>query len=87
MSGKTANFKTKSSCVRQKRFLIMNLNPKVPGGNGGGGSNLPAPSCGFSKNVSSKDRVEPWLFVTFNIILKHIFPENFIEFLQIVQKI
>ena len=36
MSGKTANFKTKSSCVRQKRFLIMNLNPKVPGGNGGG---------------------------------------------------
>ena len=26
-------------------------------------------------------------FVTFKIILKHIFPENFIEFPQVVQKI
>ena len=51
-----------------------------------GGVNL-TPSCGFLKNVSSKERVKPWLFVTFNIILKHIFPENFIEFPQVVQKI
>ena len=52
-------------------------------------SNLPGdwPPCGFLKNVSSIERVEPWFFVTFNIILKHIFPENFIEFPQVVQKI
>ena len=47
----------------------------------------PPPACGFSKNVSSIERVEPWFFVTFNIVLKHIFPENFIEFPQLVQKI
>ena len=41
----------------------------------------------FLKNVSSKKRVKPWFFVTFNIVLRHIFPENFIEFLQVVQKI
>ena len=48
---------------------------------------IDAPSCGFFKNVSSIERVEPWFFVTFNIILKDIFPENFIEFPQVVQKI
>ena len=32
--------------------------------------------CGFSKIVSSK----AWFFVTFDIILRDIFPENFIEF-------
>ena len=41
----------------------------------------------FSKIVSSKEREKPWFFVTFNIILRHIFPENFIEFPQVVQKI
>ena len=38
-------------------------------------------SCGFSKNVSSTVRVKPWFFwflVTFNIITRHIFSENFI---------
>ena len=43
--------------------------------------------CGFPKSVSSKEREKPWFFVTFNIILRHIFPENFIEFPQVVQKI
>ena len=43
--------------------------------------------CGFSKNVSSKERAKPWFFVTFNIIIRHIFPENFIEIPQFVQKI
>ena len=52
----------------------------------GGGVKL-TPVCGFSKNVSSTDRVKPWFFVTFNIIPKHIFPENFIEFSQVVKKI
>ena len=46
-----------------------------------------SPLCGFSKNVSSKERVKPWFFVTFNIILRHIFPENFIEFPQVVQEL
>ena len=43
--------------------------------------------CGFSKNVSFKERMKPWFFVTVNIILRHIFPENFIEFPLVVQKI
>ena len=60
-----------------------NLNPKTPGV----GGNQFDPPCGFSKNVSSKERAKSWFFVTFNIILKHIFPENFIEFSQVVQKI
>ena len=42
---------------------------------------------GFLKNVSSKERVKPWFFMTFNNILRHIFPENFIEFPQVTQKI
>ena len=29
---------------------------------------------GFSNNVSSRVRVKPWFFVTFNIIICHIFP-------------
>ena len=50
------------------------------------GSNWPL-TCGFSKNVSSKERVKPWFFVTFNIIPKHIYTSNFIEFPQVVPKI
>ena len=38
-------------------------------------------------HISSKERVKPWFFVTFNVILRHIFPENLIEFPQVVQKI
>ena len=41
----------------------------------------------FSKNVSSRERVKPWFFVTFNIIISYIFPENVIEIPQVVQKI
>ena len=53
---------------------------------GGGGCQIDTPR-GFSKNVSSKDRVKLWLFVTFIIISKQVFPENFIEFPQVVQQI
>ena len=56
-------------------------------GEGEGGCQIDLPPCGFLKNAFSIERVEPWFFVTFNIILKHIFPENFIEFPQVVQKI
>ena len=38
----------------------------------------------FSKNVFSRDRLKPWFVVTFDIILSHIFPGNFIEIPQIV---
>ena len=63
----------------------MLFNPKAAGGEGG--SLWPPNPCGFSKNVSSKDGVKPWFFVTFNIFISHIFPENFIEIPQVVQKI
>ena len=53
----------------------------------GGGVQIDPPPCGFSKNVSSKERVKPCFFLTFNIILRHIFPEKFIEFPQVAQKI
>ena len=44
---------------------------------------------GFSKNknVSSKKRVKPWFFMTFNIIISHMFRENFIEIPEVFQKI
>ena len=56
------------------------VNPKTAAGEGGGGGGLFDSPCHFSKNVSSKERVKPWFFVTFNITLRHIFPENFIKF-------
>ena len=38
-----------------------------------GGQFDPPPSpFGFSKNVSSKERVKPWFFVTFNITSRNI---------------
>ena len=51
------------------------------------GVNLTPAPCSFLKNVSSKERVKPWFIVTFNIIISHSFPENFIEIPQVVQKI
>ena len=59
----------------------------MPEGGGKGGDQIDPPSCGFSKNVSSKERMKPWFLVAFNIISKHIFPENLIEFPQVVLKI
>ena len=47
----------------------------------------PPPLCGFFENVSSEEGLKPRFFVTFNIIIRHIFPENFIEIPQVVQKI
>ena len=42
---------------------------------------------GFSKNVFSRERTKSWFFVTFNIIISHIFLECFILIPQVVQKI
>ena len=63
-------------------IVFCTFNPKTAEGGGGGW-----PPSGFSKSVSSKEKKKPWFFVIFNIILRHIFPENFIEFPQVVQKI
>ena len=49
------------------------LNPKKAGGQ-------LDPLCGSSKEMS-----KPWFFATFNIIITHIFPENFIEIPQIMK--
>ena len=54
------------------------LNPKKAGGQFD-------PFCGFSVNLSSKERSKPWFFVTFSIIISHIFPENFIKIPQIMK--
>ena len=55
----------------------------------GEGVNLsqPPPPLWFFEIVSSKQRVKSYFFVTFKIIMKHIFSENFIEIPQVVQKI
>ena len=45
------------------------------------------PPCGFSENVFFSERVKLCFFVIFNIIISHIFPENFIKNPQLVQKI
>ena len=44
-------------------------------------------TSGLQQNVSYKDRMKPYFFVTFNIIISHIFSENFIEIPQVVLKI
>ena len=67
-----------------KFLLLGHLNPKKAGE----GVNLtPLSTCKFSKNVSSKQRLKPCVFMTFNIIISYIFPENFIELPQVVQNI
>ena len=48
---------------------------------------LSPPRCGFSKNVSSKERLKPWFFATFNVITSHTFTENFIKISKVVQKL
>ena len=66
---------------------IFCLTLKQLGGKGNGGGGQFEPPCGFSNNVSSKERVKRCFFGTFNIIISHIFPENFIEIPQVDQKI
>ena len=44
-------------------------------------------SSGFSKNLFSGEKVKPWFFATFNIMISHTFPWNFIDIAQVVQKI
>ena len=67
----------------QKNFLTLNRLERE-GRRGGGQID---PPCGFPKNMFSKERVKPWVFGTFNIIISQIFPGNFIEIPQVLQKI
>ena len=72
--------------------IIIKINPKKAVGHGVAGGvedrfDPITPPFWFSKNESSKYRVKPWFFVTFNIIISHIFLENFIEIPLFVQKI
>ena len=71
--------------------MTASLTLKQPGGGVGGARGWPPSPLWFFKkcfkNVSSKERVKPWFFETFNIIISHIFPGNFIEIPQVVQKI
>ena len=55
---------TEFGALTLKRLGVVNLTPHPRG---------------FLKNVSSKQRVKTWFFVTINIIISHIFSENFIE--------
>ena len=55
--------------------------------NYGWGVNLTPTPYGFLKHLCYKERVKPWFFVSFNIIIIHIFPENFIEVTQVIHKL
>ena len=68
-------------CVNLYLSIQVRFNPKqLGGGGGGGGGQIDPLPYGFSKNVSSKE------MVTLKIMLKHIFPENSIEFRQVIRK-
>ena len=43
--------------------------------------------CDFPKNFSSKERVKLRFFVTFTIIISHIFPEIFIKIPQVAYRL
>ena len=51
------------------------------------GNEFDSPPCDFFKNELFRERVEPCFFVTFSIIISHIFSENFIKNSQVFQKI
>ena len=78
------DFRTSVSLSRSATLPIKRLGSKRGVGLGRVSSN---PPCGFLKIVSSKQSAKPWFFMTFKIIIEHIFLENFIEILQVVQKL
>ena len=66
--------------------IFLRINPKATWRGWGGGGVFQFDLLPLT-NISSKEREKPWFFVTFNIIISHIFPEHFIEIPQFVQKI
>ena len=74
------------ACFKEKCCILpTNISEFKPKTAGGGKSISPHFLSGFSKNLFSKDSVEPLFFLTFNIIKSDIFPENFLEIPQVVQ--
>ena len=65
---------------------FKHLTLKLLGGRGRGVNLIPHPMVS-QKMYLPKERVKLWFFVTFNIILKNIFPENFIEIPRVVKKL
>ena len=63
-------------------FLPHFFDPKTAGG-----CQFHHPPVVFRKMYFLKKGLKPWFIMIFNIILRHIFPGNFKEFLQVVQKI
>ena len=66
--------------LRRIWMQMLKLNPKKAWGS-------IWPPYGFSKYLSCKESVKPWLLVTFNAIINNIFLENLMEISQFVQKI
>ena len=62
------------------------VNPKSPVG-GGGGQFDPPPLWFFQKCIFQREGEPLVFFVAINIIISDIFPEIFIDILQVVQKI
>ena len=54
-----------------KRFGVVKLIP---------------PPCGFPNTVFCREELKPLFCVTFNMIIRYIFPKNFIEIPQIVRR-
>ena len=65
-----------------KKFYLITLKRL-----GWGQTDLTLSTCGFSRKVSSEGRLKPWFFMTFVIIISHIFPENVIKIPEVVEKI
>ena len=61
---------TNMTIISSENEFFFILNPKTTEG---------GMDCRFSKNLSSKVKVKTWFFVTFNIIISHIFSENVIK--------
>lgn len=57
-------------------FLGKDLNPKKVGERGQAET-----TCGFSKNVFSRERVKLWVLLLFNIIISYFFPGHIIKIL------
>ena len=69
VSDKSKQLKSKN---KVDSFLTKSINPKKIG--------APVwPTCGFSKNAFSRERMKPCFFRTFNTIISCIFPGNFSE--------
>ena len=60
-----------------RRNFSDHFNPKKTGEKWGGGV----------KNVFFREMVKPFFFVTFNVIMSHIFSESFIEIPELVLEI